>query len=265
MIKNNKGFSLLELLVAITILTVVTIVAYSSFASQNRSYLIQEEVAEMQQNLRAAMGYMTREIRMATANPKSILGLTEFVVADANTLHFTLDIGGGESDGVDNDDDGLIDCNDPATDCDDPDEEFYADGSIDDPNEDITYTLYDAYGDGDTDIGRNTGGVNQPLAENIDVLNFVYLDGNGAVLPTPVSPANLTAIRTIEITIIARASRPDFNFTDTSTVYTNLQGDTLLDMATEGSTLITSAAGAVESRRFRRRILRSTIRCRNLI
>ena len=78
MIKNNKGFSLLELLVAITILTVVTIVAYSSFASQNRSYLIQEEVAEMQQNLRAAMGYMTREIRMATANPKSILGLTGF-------------------------------------------------------------------------------------------------------------------------------------------------------------------------------------------
>ena len=250
MISNNKGFTLFELMVALIILAVVTVVAYSTFANQNRSYRLQDEVVEMQQNLRAAMTYMTREIRMARSNPLSVLGLTSFVVADTNTLQFTMDTGGGLTDDADNDDDGLID---------EADEEDFPDGSIDDADENITYALYD-FGvpapDGDTDIGRNTGGGNQPLAENIDALNFVYLDANGNVLPTPVSPANLSMIRTVEITIVARTRNPDNNFIDANTVFTNFRGTPVLDMSAPPPT--------ADFRRFHRRMLRTTVRLRNL-
>jgi len=253
--KNNKGFTLIELLISIGIAGVVLAAAYTIFMGQNNSYKRQEQITEMQQNLRAAMTFMTREIRMAGANPLSVDGLTSIDTADTDTFHFTLDVSGGESDNIDNDDDGAIDCNDPSnpSDCNDPDEVDFPDGSIDDPNEDITYTTYDfptASPDGDNDIGRNTGGGNQLVVENIDVLNFVYLDGDGNVLATPVSIPQLSEIRAVEITIVARTPRAFPGYTDT-TVYTNQQGDVILDKSTNPDG-------------FRRRMASSVITCRNI-
>ncbi len=67
------------------------------------------------------------------------------------------------------------------------------DGDTGDSNEDITYTLDDKDGDGDTDLVRN----NYLIAENIKSLLFNYLDGTGA--PT----GTLSAIRFVQITLKA--------------------------------------------------------------
>ena len=122
----------------------------------------------MHQNIRSAMYHMGREIRMAGLNPtgEAVAGIQPD--SNESLIHFTEDIRGQNE-------------NNPP------------DGDTDDPNEDITYTLEDKNGDGDTDLVRN----NNLIAENIKSLIFDYLDGNGN--PT----ATFSAIRFVQITLIA--------------------------------------------------------------
>ena len=62
---NSNGFTLIELVVAMFIAGIVSIAIFTAFKSQQKSYLIQDQVAEMQQNLRAAMLMTSRDVRMA--------------------------------------------------------------------------------------------------------------------------------------------------------------------------------------------------------
>ena len=204
------------MLVALAIIGVVMAGIYSSYYSQQKSYVAQAEVAEMQQNLRGAMSLMAKEIRMAGCDPTGNAN-AGIVTASSGSITFTLDTRG--------------------TDADDP-----PDGDTADPNERITYTLYDRNGDGVNDtLGRNTGGVNRPVAENIDALDFVYMDGNGT--PT----ATLSNVRSVQITLLARTGIGDPGFTN-NTTYRNQLG-----------TLIYTANDS-----FRRRLLTTDIKCRNL-
>ena len=50
---NEKGFTLVELLVAMVIAAIVMSAIYSVYASQQRSYMTQEQVAAMHQNVRS--------------------------------------------------------------------------------------------------------------------------------------------------------------------------------------------------------------------
>jgi type IV pilus assembly protein PilW len=93
-----------------------------------------------------------------------------------------------------------------------------------------------------------------PLAENIDAINFVYLDGADPpnVLATPV--VDRSEIRSVQITIVARSGQnvPVFFYRQTDDrIYRNQQGTIILDM---------SAAPDA----FRRRLLTAEVRCRNL-
>jgi len=64
--KNNEsGFTLVELLITMTIGLIILTALSSTFLMQRKIYDVQEQVAEMVQNARAAMDMMTREIRMA--------------------------------------------------------------------------------------------------------------------------------------------------------------------------------------------------------
>lgn len=64
-LNNRKGFTLVELLVTLAISGVVMAGVYSVFYTQQKSYTTQEQVSEMQQNLRAAMLMISRDARMA--------------------------------------------------------------------------------------------------------------------------------------------------------------------------------------------------------
>jgi type IV pilus assembly protein PilW len=63
--KKNSGFSLLELLVAIFLGTLLVTAIYSLFIMQNHSYVNQNQVSEMQQNVRMALNILSSEFRMA--------------------------------------------------------------------------------------------------------------------------------------------------------------------------------------------------------
>jgi prepilin-type N-terminal cleavage/methylation domain-containing protein len=63
---RNRGFTLLELLVTLVLSLVVIGAIYRTFKSQEDSFVIQDQVTAMQQNLRAAMYTMSRDIQMAS-------------------------------------------------------------------------------------------------------------------------------------------------------------------------------------------------------
>lgn len=61
----EAGFSLIEVMSALVILAIAMTAVFATFISQQKSFTVQSRVAEMQQNLRQAVEYMSRDIRMA--------------------------------------------------------------------------------------------------------------------------------------------------------------------------------------------------------
>jgi len=178
--RSEKGFTLVEIMVTLAIMAVVMAGVYLTFYSQQKSYTVQEQVAEMQQNLRGAMYLMSKEIKMAGCNPTG-QAQAGIVTAAADSISFTMDLWGKSTD-------------DPPN------------GSISNPNENITYALVDFSGDQAMEIIRtdNNSGIGpQVVAENIDSLNFVYLDSNGNVT------TDLLRIRSVQITVVAKTDKAD--------------------------------------------------------
>ena len=238
-IGKEEGFTLIELMVAAALSLVVMGGIYSVYQSQQKSYLVREQTTAMQQNLRAGMVVMTSDIRMAgyvhpnirgLLNPADKLGITEVnldadSVKNDESIKFTL---------LKNKDD------DPDTT--DPDVNKL---------ETIKYYLFDKDGDGDLDLVKDwefngVSNTEQLVAENIDALDFVYLDKNGAVIADP--PSNLTAIRSVQVTMIAKTGRGDQGYKNTNS-YKNQQNTEILPAQNDG---------------FRRRKLSREIKCRNL-
>lgn len=213
-----NGFTLVELMIALLIGSIVIASVYTVFISQHRSYNAQENVVEMQQNLRVSMDMLVYDIRSAGYDPNNLgAGIT---VAGVNNLTFTRE-----------DDDA-------------------ANGL-----ETISYSLFDAFAttipprnDGVVDdlalqitTAANTTPGPQPVVENISRLEFRYLDKDTNVTAT------LADIRSIQISILVVANRSAPEFTNTIT-YTSASG----------------ATWGPFNDNFRRRLLITTVQCRNL-
>jgi type IV pilus assembly protein PilW len=62
---NEKGITLIELLVALVISAILIAGIYRVFVAQTRAYTVQDQVVEVQQNVRGAMEILLRDLRMA--------------------------------------------------------------------------------------------------------------------------------------------------------------------------------------------------------
>lgn len=63
--ERESGFTLVELLIAIALGLVILGGLFQTFRTQHDTYIVQDQVAAMQQNLRAAMYLITRDLQMA--------------------------------------------------------------------------------------------------------------------------------------------------------------------------------------------------------
>lgn len=64
-VTNRHGFTLVEILVALVISSLLAAAIYSFFIGQHHAYTVQDQVIEMEQNARAAMDMIRKELRMA--------------------------------------------------------------------------------------------------------------------------------------------------------------------------------------------------------
>lgn len=250
---SNRGFTLIEVMIALAITSILLVGIYSAYSIQQRSYKTQRMIVNVQQNLRGALAVMEDEIRMAgyDANtPKAgLFGITGITI-DGNgngTLEFTGDFGAG------NDNNSSLD-----------------------GNETIEYTIADlpiGTPDGFFDLARNAGGGRQLLAEGIEAMGFAFAfdedgdkqldtaggnvlwgyDSNGDnVLDANVAGGGLPAlvdmdrIRAVRIWLLARTKGFVSNHRDTGTYFIG-----------------TRTVPAFNDNR-RRILLESTVKCRNM-
>ena len=135
---------MIELMIAIAVGSIVIAGMVMLFQRQIMSNNTQRMLVSMQQNVRAAVSFMERDIRMAASDPTGNAQLDpdfppqEITEAESSKLEFTSD---ADADKV------------------------------------STTTTYELVGD---ELRRN----NQVLAVNIDALNFVYLDEDGNTTST---------------------------------------------------------------------------------
>ena len=94
--QDNKGFTLIELLVAMAVGIIALAAFYGVFTVQNKRFSIEEQIIEIQQNARAAMDILTREIRMAGFNPDAD-ATSQIITATADTFSFRTDEPGDDS------------------------------------------------------------------------------------------------------------------------------------------------------------------------
>ena len=183
---RSRGFTLVEVMIAMAAGLVVLSGLYQVFTFHNRTLKVQELTAEMVQNARAAMDLMVREIRMAGANPHHAYGesdLSGIEDASADTFRFTRDISSPASSG----------------DGDTPD------GDHDDPNEDITFSLHES--DGVKTLRRTTRESPQPLISPLESLVFRYFDRVGREIADPGN--RLTDIHALSVALVVRTARRD--------------------------------------------------------
>jgi len=64
-LKSHHGVSLLELLIALVMTGIITVAIFKTYITQHKSYLVQEDISDIQQNARASIDELARHIRMA--------------------------------------------------------------------------------------------------------------------------------------------------------------------------------------------------------
>jgi len=232
------GFTLVELLLALGISSIIMGAVYAFYVSQQRHATAQQDIALVQQDLRAAMQIMERDVRMAGYDPTSagIFGYVlngtfsvEAVSTTSTQLACTMDIDG----------DGTIDL--AAQDVD-------GNGSID--LREIEQVAYRVNANRLQRYSTTTGIVRwQDVAENIEAIEFWYqlADTTWTLAPTA---AQLPNIRSVRISLLVRARQPDHGFFNPS-VYVAASGTAF-------------NGGLPYNDNLRRRLLIQTVECRNM-
>ena len=195
---KQQGFTLTELLVAMAMVGIVMAAVYSTYKSQQDTYVAQEQVAEMQQNLRASLYQLARDLRMAGFNPTRSPNVAGFVAAgelpdDPGTETSTTPISLAFT--IDKDRNGSV--------------------NADDPTEQIAYKFNNTDATLERFMYDTTDGnwKWRTVADNIQDVDFVYLDGDGNPVD-PTTATNLPSIRSVEISIVARTKEKDRNLHD---------------------------------------------------
>jgi len=175
-VRDDKGLSLVELMVVLVLSLMLMAAVYMTYQIQHRTSEAQHRVTAVQQDLRAVLNIMSRDIRQAGCDPT--MHSTAGIIPNESgpsALSFSMDL---------NEDGDTGDAN---------------------PEEQVAFTL------SGTDIQRN--GVT--LAQNVTTLGFVYYDENNTVItPTDAGGSSLTAteasdVRDVEIRVRVQSDKRD--------------------------------------------------------
>ena len=89
--RDQGAFTILEVLVALSLFGVVSLTAFATFNASFRGLLAGRDSSDEQQNARLALEWMTRRVRMAGVGAPA--GTVEFITeADTNAVAFRADV-----------------------------------------------------------------------------------------------------------------------------------------------------------------------------
>jgi prepilin-type N-terminal cleavage/methylation domain-containing protein len=182
---ESRGFTLVELLIVVVLAGFLGATVVNLFRTQNVIFRSENQSLEMDQNLRAGLDLMLRELRntgirdrlLPYADPPGI------ALADSNQIRFKQDFHSTT--------------NPTGT----------SDGDVLDGNEDIEYTFTPA----DSTVRRRTRGTAgdsgaQPMAEHVTRLRLTYFDPAGALIPFPLDAAAMASVRRIHVRLEGAAA-----------------------------------------------------------
>lgn len=174
---QESGMTLIELMVSMVISSLVVAGIYGVYTIQQRSYTVQEQVTEMQQRIRSAVDFISRDIRMAGYNPNDERACSEnnkITKAEAREMVFNA-------------------CN------------------FDDGN-DYKITIEFRKDEKELHLTRDEdmdGASSMPIAYGVDDFLFSYLDNKLD------ATSDLKKIRYVRIAMLVRSTYPDQKYTDT--------------------------------------------------
>jgi len=156
-LQRENGFTLVEVIIALLMSSIIGLAVYNSAKTQQDAYVSQDMVVGMQDNLRASMLFMGKEIRKAGYDPDGNLS-AGFTTATSSQLTFTFD-----------DDTGTLDT--------------------------ITYLLYNGGTPSRPRLGRQNPTQTMPVADYITNLEFYYTLANGTQTTAPTTLSNIRAVQ----------------------------------------------------------------------
>lgn len=246
---KEKGFTIVELMIALVLTFIVTAGLYRTYVSFQVTFNSQDQLVEMQQNLRIGMNRLVSDMKMAGYDPRQT-GNAGFLneggrVTSSNSANFQMDFYGGQLDSIDNDTDGVTD---------ETDETAFGDFDFTDEGEHIYYYLADD-SLGVRNLYRddlNDASPPDPIVQNVEALEFIYVDLDSpddkiAEVGGMIPDAELANIGAVEISMVIRTTNEDYSYTD-NLEYTNLRKEVIFGPAGDN---------------FRRKVLRAKITLRN--
>jgi len=232
-----SGFTLIEVLVTLAISGIIIGAVFATYSTQQKTYTASDQIAEMQQNLRAAMLIMTRDIREAGCDPTGNAN-AGFTTATIGQVAFTRDIVGNAATPNESNGDtagageavtfGFLAADDTN-----------ANGIVDGGGAD-----WSAVADLQRDNGDGSGF--QAISERLSAIEFNYILDDNTTTAAPTA-SQLKNIQAVQVSLLTIAKTPD------SKLFNNVA--------------YTTASGATWgpfNDNFRRRITTTTIHCRNM-
>ena len=172
LLREQRGFSAAELLVAMALSAVAAIVIYSVFFSTRSSYFDTRDVAETQSDSRNVLSLLAQDIRSAGSNPGLPAPVQRLPLASGIAVRIQNDADGS----------GFI-------------------NAVGEPAEDVTWSF-----DGDAEtVVRTTPEGAATLLTNVTDLQFIYLDVSGNPLgPLPLTPEDRNLVRAVNVLLTVR-------------------------------------------------------------
>jgi type IV pilus assembly protein PilW len=260
--KRTHGYTLIEMMVAMALFAIAITSIYQTYHYQQQIYLKQEQIVDMQQESRAAEFFLSYDIRMAGYDPA---GSAEpiFNIAQIAEFQFEADMNG--------------------------------DGNLEgDPGEIIRWALTnDSNGNGISDgidgggapptvwkddgsvcrlgrehitriAGTDTGGGLQPVANNVQALEFCYVLDDGSVTTSP-SAAEALRVRSLYVSMLHRTGGKIRRYRNTQTyVPASRRAELTTVWVNSGSSARPTGDWGPFDDAYHRTLSIMKIRCRNL-
>lgn len=211
LVKKDNGFSLVEILIALSVGSLVVLSIYALLEAVQRSTVGLERKVSAHQDTRAALELMAQEIRMASFNPTSVEGIWRKYTATCGEFSGTQSYRGIQE-ATDNSITVEMDINENQT---------IAVPNDNNPSEIIRYNYSNKFISRRTNcdptpepfLGDSSSGSRfvRVVNDEAGIAIFKYYNGKNALISESNLPAKIPDIRRIEITLIVETEDIDPN------------------------------------------------------